>query len=106
MSVVVFVPTPPQLRVLARSFPVPSGKTATGGWGFNANSSRQDRIQPTWFNTYAVKDKSQLSLNIFQSTLFSTVLMVYVFLTTHSAVTSTGQNLQVVDFTIQLQAAS
>lgn len=40
--------TPPQLSVLARSFPVPRGRTATGGWGFICSSSRVDRIQPTY----------------------------------------------------------
>lgn len=40
--------TPPQLSVLARSFPVPRGRTATGGWGFICSSSRVERIQPTF----------------------------------------------------------
>lgn len=40
--------TPPQLSVLARSFPVPRGSTATGGWGFICSSSSMDRIQPTY----------------------------------------------------------
>lgn len=40
--------TPPQLSVLARSFPVPRGSTATGGWGFICSSSRVDRIHPTY----------------------------------------------------------
>lgn len=43
--------TPPQLSVLARSFPVPRGRTATGGWGFICSSSRVDRIQPTYRET-------------------------------------------------------
>lgn len=39
--------TPPQLRVRARSFPVPRGRTPTGGWGLSCSSSRIERIQPT-----------------------------------------------------------
>lgn len=40
--------TPPQFRVLARSFPVPRGSTATAGEGFSCSWSRADKIQPTW----------------------------------------------------------
>jgi len=39
--------TPPQLSVLDRSFPVPSGRTATGGYGRSLSLSIEERIQPT-----------------------------------------------------------
>ena len=39
--------TPPQFSVLARSFPVPRGRMATGGCGRSFNWSNTDRIQPT-----------------------------------------------------------
>ena len=38
---------PPQPRVLDKSLPVPSGKTATGGNGDRLRPSIDDRIQPT-----------------------------------------------------------
>ena len=38
--------TPPQLRVRARSFPVPSGRTATGGGGAISSESMTERSQP------------------------------------------------------------
>lgn len=40
--------TPPQLRVRAKSLPVPRGRMATGGGGFKRSWSRVERIQPTW----------------------------------------------------------
>lgn len=39
--------TPPQPSVRARSLPVPSGRTATGGGGDMPSASIVDRIQPT-----------------------------------------------------------
>ena len=40
--------TPPQLRVRAKSLPVPRGRMATGGGGFKRSWSSVERIQPTW----------------------------------------------------------
>ena len=40
--------TPPQLSTLDKSFPVPSGRTATGGGGVIFCLSSSDRTQPTW----------------------------------------------------------
>lgn len=40
--------TPPQLSTLDKSFPVPSGSTATGGGGVIFCLSSSDRTQPTW----------------------------------------------------------
>ena len=39
--------TAPQPRTRDRSFPVPSGRTATGGKGLMARSSMTERTQPT-----------------------------------------------------------
>lgn len=39
--------TPPQFIVLAKSFPVPKGRMATGGGGLRRNWSRMESIQPT-----------------------------------------------------------
>ena len=44
--VVFIVHTDPQLRVLARSFPVPSGNTATDGCVVNPTLSISERTQP------------------------------------------------------------
>lgn len=39
--------TPPQFSVLAKSFPVPKGRMATGGGGLRRSWSRMESIQPT-----------------------------------------------------------
>lgn len=43
--------TPPQFSVLAKSFPVPKGRMATGGGGLRRNWSRMESIQPTCSST-------------------------------------------------------
>ena len=53
--------TPPQLRVRARSFPVPRGRTPTGGWGLSCSSSRMERIQPTYRHLGARRDRRKIN---------------------------------------------
>lgn len=47
--------TPPQFSVLAKSFPVPKGRMATGGGGLRRNWSRMESIQPTCSSKSAKK---------------------------------------------------
>ena len=91
--------TPPQPSVLARSFPVPSGRMAIGGWGIISRVSKWDRIQPTVpsppqakirrFGTFLYKSRLQTKKNAkvcifilkyYNFCLMAQTLQIYIFL--------------------------
>lgn len=91
--------TPPQLSVLARSFPVPRGRTATGGWGFICSSSSVDRTQPTYHRSSRyhqnLLNQSRSKRNRTKAGQSGT--------DPHRAVAAAGEDPQIWHFSIQLQ---
>lgn len=63
-----YVLTPPQFNVLARSLPVPRGRMATAGWGVMPRLSIWDRIHPT------VPSPPQASIRKFGTFLYNSSL--------------------------------
>ena len=55
--------TPPQPNILARSFPVPRGRTATGGKGLMLSLSKTDNTHP------AVPSPPQAKIRMFEQFL-------------------------------------
>ena len=66
--------TPPQLRVLARSLPVPRGRMATAGWGFSWSWSRADRIQPTYTHSSGLRSLRWGQMHLRENTRHCTLL--------------------------------